>query len=162
MVRHWHSLTPSGDAFLKSAPFCYVHSIETTVSVERLWEVLAGDALVRWVRVFTGLRWVSPHPFGVGTVREVTLLGMFTARERFFRWGEGHRFTFSVFEASLPGLRRAAEDWIIEPTPSGSRLTWTMAIEPHRLATPLLWISSPLIGLMNRRALRTIRIRVGS
>ncbi|WP_328837884.1 SRPBCC family protein [Streptomyces europaeiscabiei] len=162
MARNWHPLAESGDTFLNSAPFRYVNSVELTAPVERIWEVLTGENLVHWVWVFTGLCWVSPRPFGVGTVRDVTLLGVFTARERFFRWDDGHRFTFSVFEASLPGLRRAAEDWTIESTPSGSRLTWTMAIEPIPLVTPLVWVSSPVIRLVQRRALHTIRAHVGS
>ena len=65
---------------------------------------------------------MAPPPLGVGTVREVTLAVVFTVRERFFRWLEGQRFSFSGLEASLPGLRNVAEDWVIEPTPSGSRL----------------------------------------
>jgi hypothetical protein len=160
MARHWYPLAESGDAFLNSAPLRCEHSVETRVSAERIWEVLTGNELVRWVPVFTGLRWDSPRPFLVGTVCEVTLLGVFTVRERFFRWDEGKRYTFSVQEASLPGLRHAAEDWIIEPTPAGCRLTWTMAIEALPLATPLKWLSRPIIGLVQRRALRAIRVHV--
>ncbi|MET9731218.1 SRPBCC family protein [Streptomyces sp. NPDC006458] len=150
----------SGDVFLRSAPFLYVSSVETTAPAERIWEVLTGETLVHWVGVFTGLRWLSPRPFGVGTEREVTLLGVLTARERFFRWDEGRRYTFGAVEASLPGLRRAAEDWTVESTPSGSRLTWTMAIEATPAVTPLLRVASPVIGLVTRRALRTIRAHV--
>jgi hypothetical protein len=161
MAGHWYPLAESGDDFLRTAHFRSVHSVETTAPAERIWEVMTGDALVRWVRVFTGLRWGSPPPFGVGTVREVTLLGVFTARERFFRWDEGHRYTFTVFEASLPVLRHAAEDWVIEPTPAGSCLTWTTAVEPRPLAAPLAWVSSPLVSLVKRHALRTVRVHVG-
>lgn len=157
--RHWYPLSGSDDTFLKSAPLRYVQSVVTTASAERIWEVLTGNDLVRWVPVFTGMRWGSP-PFSVGTEREVTLAGVFTVRERFFRWEEGKRYTFSVLEASLPGLRRAAEDWIIEPTPSGCRLTWTLAIEAFPLATPLIWVSSPIIKLVQRRALHAIRVHV--
>ncbi|HKR49668.1 MAG TPA: SRPBCC family protein [Pseudonocardiaceae bacterium] len=162
MARNWYPLTESGDEFLNSAAFRYAYSVETTAPADRIWEVLTGEELVHWVWVFTGLRWISPRPFGVGTVRDVTLLGLFTARERFFRWEDAHRYTFEVFEASLPGLRHAAEDWSIESTPSGSRLTWTMAIEAIPLITPLLWVSSPVIRFVQRRAMRAIRVHVGS
>lgn len=162
MARHWYPLAESGDAFLNSAPFRYAHSVETTASAERIWEALTGEALVRWVPVFTGLRWDSSRPFGVGTVREVTLLGVFTARERFLPLGRRtQRCIFGVVEASLPGLRRGAEDWIVEPTPAGSRLTWTMAIEVRPLMTPLAWDGGPVIGLVQRRTLRVIRVHVG-
>ncbi|MGW3667624.1 SRPBCC family protein [Streptomyces sp. NPDC005141] len=162
MDRHWHPLAESGDKFLTSTTFRYSNSVETGASVGRIWEVLTGEELVHWVRVFTGLRWRSPRPFGVGTVRDVTLLRVFTVRERFFRWEEEHRYTFSVLAASAPGLRRAAEDWIVEATPTGSRLTWTMAIEAVPLVTPLLWISGPAIRLVKRRALHSIRTHVSN
>ncbi|TXS34475.1 SRPBCC family protein [Streptomyces sp. ms191] len=157
MARHWYPVTETGDSFLASAPFRYEHSVETRAPAERIWEILTGEELVHWVWAFTDLKWNSPRPFGVGTVREVTLLTFLTARERFFRWDEGRRYTFSVYEASRPGLRHAAEDWTIEPTPSGSRLTWTMAIRPTPLVAPLAWACGPVIGLVQRRALRAVR-----
>ncbi|RSS59149.1 SRPBCC family protein [Streptomyces sp. WAC01280] len=91
MAPHWYPLAERGDAFLESEPFHFVHSVEIAAPVERIWEVITGDAWVRWVPGFTGLRWDSPRPFGVGTVREVTVLGVLSARERFFRWDEGRR-----------------------------------------------------------------------
>jgi hypothetical protein len=161
LARHRYPLAQSGDAFLQSAPFRYAHSVETKAPAERIWEVLTGNELVRWVPVFTGLRWGAP-PLGVGTVREVTLAGLLTVCELFFRWDEGQRYTFSAWEASLPGLRRAAENWIVEPIPSGTRLIWVLAIEPLPLVTPVVWVSSPIIRLVQRRALRAIRVHVGN
>jgi hypothetical protein len=155
--RHWYRLSESDDAFLKSAPFRFEDSVETAAPAERIWEVLTGYDLVRWVPVWTGLRWGRP-PLGVGTVREVTLAVVFTVRERFFRWAEGRRFSFSGLEASLPGLRNVAEDWVIEPTSSGSRLTWTLAIRPRPWALPLLWLGGPIIRGLQRRLLRTTRV----
>jgi hypothetical protein len=157
--RHWYPLAESDDAFLKSAPFRYEYSVETTVPAKQIWAVLTGYDLVRWVPVWTGLRW-GPPPLGVGTEREVTLAVLFTVRERFFRWVEGQRFTFSGLEASLPGLRNVAEDWIIEPTPAGSRLTWTLAIAAHPWAVPVIWLISPIIRGVQRRVLRAIRVHV--
>ncbi|MFJ7058527.1 hypothetical protein ACK8N7_30735 [Streptomyces griseobrunneus] len=61
------------------------------------------------------------------------------------------------FAVSLPGLRQAAEGWRIEPA-GRSRLTWTMAIKARPLVTPLMWMSNPVIRLLQRRALRAIRV----
>jgi hypothetical protein len=156
--RHWYPLSESDDTFLKSAPFRYEDSVETTAPAERIWEVLTGYDLVHWVPVWTGLLWGGP-PLGVGTTREVTLAVVFTVRERFFRWVEGQRFSFSALEASLPGLRNVAEDWVIEPTPSGSRLTWTLAIQARPWAVPVIWLTSPIIRGVQRRILRAIQVR---
>jgi hypothetical protein len=157
--RHWYPLSESDDAFLKSAPFRFAHSVETMASAEQIWEALTGYDLVRWIPLFTSLRW-GPPPLGVGTEREVTVGVIFSVRERFFRWVEGQRFTFGGLQASLPGLRSVAEDWIIEPTPSGSRLTWTLAIGARPWAVPVIWLSGPIIRGAQRRALRAIRVHV--
>ena len=157
--RHWFPLVECDDAFLKSAPFRYVQSVETTAPSERIWEVITGYDLLHWVPVWTGLRWGSP-PLGVGTERAVTLAVVLTVRERFFRWVEGKRFSFSGLEASLPGLRNVAEDWVIESTPSGSRLTWTLADGARPWAVPLIWLGGPVIRALQRRVLRTIRVHM--
>ncbi|WP_433602666.1 hypothetical protein ACQPXH_13425 [Nocardia sp. CA-135953] len=55
---------------------------------ERVWQVLtAADALVSWARGITGVDWITPRPFGIGTRREVTVGRDAAAlRERFYRW----------------------------------------------------------------------------
>lgn len=163
MPRHWYRLSEGADRFLNFAPFRFVNSVDVSEPPEKIWRILAtGTQLVSWTPVFTGLKWVTPPPFGSGTVREVTLLRILTARERFFRWEEGQRQSYAVFEASLPGLRRAVEDYVITPTPSGSRLTWTLAVEPLRPLTPLVWMSSPIIRRTQRRVLDAIRTHAES
>ncbi|MEW2171280.1 hypothetical protein AB0935_15205 [Streptomyces sp. NPDC007027] len=59
--------------------------MEIAAPPEWIWKVLTGDALVRWAYVFTGMRWGPPPPINVGSIREVTLLGVLTVRERFLR-----------------------------------------------------------------------------
>ena len=49
--------------------------------------------------------------------------------------------SFHVTEASVPGFRRFAEDYVVEPESTAScRFTWTIAIDPAtvgRIATPM-------------------------
>ncbi|MFE3317977.1 SRPBCC family protein [Nocardia sp. NPDC059195] len=49
--------------------------------------------------------------------------------ERFYRWDDQRRMTFTVDAASIAGLRRFAEDIELAPTATGTRLTWTFAVE---------------------------------
>ncbi len=55
--------------------------------------------------------------------------GAAALRERFYRWDEGRRMTFTAESASRPGFRRFAEDITLEPTSDGTRLTWTFAMD---------------------------------
>jgi hypothetical protein len=67
-----------------------------------------------------------------------------TVREHFFRWDEGKGYSFYVYETNRPGIKRFAEDYIIEPDGSGSQFTWTIAIEPARRLTPVMKLASPI------------------
>jgi hypothetical protein len=159
---HWYELMNSDDDFLESAPFRYVNSVELPVPPERTWAALtADDTLVSGTALVTGLRWTSPRPFGVGTTREVTMLRLITARERYYRWDEGRRKTFTGVQSSVRGLRRLAEDYVVESTPTGSRFIWTLALEPGPALKPLLRLASPVTSLMARRVARSLTSQVG-
>ena len=155
MSPRWRLLVETGDDFLDAAPFRYVNTLETPVAPGPVWAALtADDTLVSWSALVTGLRWTTSRPFGVGTTREVTILRLVTARERYYRWDQGHRKTFTAIQVSVPGLRRLAEDYVVERTPRGSRLTWTLAFEPSPALNPLLRLCSPITGWTLRRVLR--------
>lgn len=146
-------LTPADDAFLGTAAHRYTHVVDIPAPVESVWDALtADDALVSWSPVITAARWTSARPFGVGTTREVTLGGFLTLAERFYRWDEHSRMTFTVDTASVPGLRRFAEDLTLLPLGTGTRLIWTFALEGTGLLRPLLLAASPV----NRIVTRTI------
>jgi len=162
MSPRWHQLVESGDDFLETAPFRYANSVDVPVSPEHTLAALTADeTLVSWTRVVTGLRWTSPRPFGVGTTREVTLLRLITARERFYRWEEGRRMTFTGVQASVPGLLRLAEDYVVERAPMGSRFIWTVALEPGPGLKPFLRLTNPITSLTVRHIARRLRSQVG-
>jgi uncharacterized protein YndB with AHSA1/START domain len=158
----WHPLLDSGDDFLASAPFRYVNTVDLPVPPDRTWAALtADDTLVTWTPLVSRLRWTTPRPFNVGTTREITLLRFVTARERYYRWDEGRRKTFTGLQLTVPGLRRLAEDYVVEPRPGGSRLTWTLALQPHPVLRPILILLDPLTARMIRGVARGIRSQVG-
>ena len=139
----WHSLTPTDDTFFDTAALVSTHVVDVPVPVEDLWAALAADdAVVGWGLGATSMRWLTPRPFGVDTVREVTLAGAVKVRERFYRWDENKRMTFFVSECNRPGITSFAEDYVAESTASGSRLTWVVAVHPSRTPAPL----RPLLG----------------
>jgi hypothetical protein len=157
----WHPLLETGDEFLDAAPFRFVNTVNLPVPPERVWAALtADDTLVSWSPLVTRLQWTTARPFGVGTSREVTLLWVLTSRERYFRWNQGRRKTFAAVAVSIPGLRRLAEDYVVEPTPAGSRLVWTLAIEPGPTLAPILRLTKPITAWIVACLARSIRSQV--
>jgi hypothetical protein len=157
----WHRLVETGDDFLEAAPFRYVNTVDVPVAPERMWAALtADDTLVSWSPVVTGVRWTTQRPFGVGTTREVTMFRLLTSRERYYRWDQGRRKTFTAVEVSVPGLRRLAEDYVVERTPGGSRFIWTVVLEPGPTLKPILRLTNPITAWMLRHVARGMRSQV--
>ena len=147
-MTRWFPLTPADDDFLSSAPAITTQVLDVPVPAATLWAALAADdAVVSWGPGATACRWTGGKPYGVGTVREVTVARVVTVREHFYRWDEGTRMTFFVAESTRPGIRRMAEDYVVEETATGSRLTWTVAMEVAHLAGPTAIVLKPVLGL---------------
>ena len=146
----WYPLDPVDASFFRDAPIRHEFVADFAVPPADVWQSLASDESVSaWGPGVDSVRWTSPRPFGVGTTRDVTLaLKSVTVREQFFRWDEGSGYSFFGTASNRPGLRRLAEDYVVSATPTGSRLTWTVAIEPSRQlarATPAL---APLVRVV--------------
>jgi hypothetical protein len=96
----------------------------------------------------------------VGTTREVTMLGLLKSRERYYRWEDGRRKTFTAVEVSVPGLRRLAEDYVVERTPGGSRFISTVVLEPGPMLKPMLRLTDPITAWMLRRVAHGMRAQL--
>lgn len=133
MADRWHPIEEADDALFASAPLYHARSVEVPYSVEETWAALTGDGLSSWTKGVKRLTWTSPRPFGVGTTREIEMGGGFKLRERFFRWDEDeHRKTFTGVADTRGIFRHLAEDYVVEPTEHGSRLSWRWAAELNR------------------------------
>ena len=105
-----------------------------------------------WGPSIKEVTWLSPRPFGVGTTREVALPGNLRVREGFIRWDEGSRYTFVVTDASMPALRRVAEDYVVEPDGDGALFRWTVAMEPRGALSFPFKVLSPAVKAAFGRA----------
>jgi hypothetical protein len=144
-MTRWHDLEPADESIFTTAPHVYRFPVELSVPPERVWESLVSDGSLSDWGLGIKLSWMSPRPFGVGTQRQVTLPGgLMTVNERFFLWDEGTRYAFYVESASRGLLRRFAEDYVVEKTPTGSRFTWSIAIEAQPKFARLVALGGPL------------------
>lgn len=129
-------LQPVDESFFDTAPRRFAEAFEIVRPASDVWTELVADGALSFCRSLRGARWTSPRPFGVGTTRTMpSLFGALLVEETYFRWEEGRRQSFYVHHASLPLFRRFAEDYLVEGTsPTTSRFTWTIALDPHPLA----------------------------
>ncbi len=155
-MARWYEVEPADDEFLASAPYVFTYSRRFAAPPEKVWESLVSDdSLASWSATVNAVRWTSGRPFGVGTTREVVLApGLTRVRERYFHWDEGHRHSFSVYQANLPIFRRFAEDYVVAPEPSdpgsdtgATRFRWTVALEPKRAFAVPFKALAPILKL---------------
>jgi hypothetical protein len=143
-------------SFLETAPHRTTRSFSFTATPDELFAALAHDP-AGWGEWFPGFsrdgRYLTPAPHGVGSQREVKV-GRTRLVETVIAWDEGRRWAFTIAEGGMPGVKALAEDYVVEPEGTGSRLTWTLASEtsPH-LAGKL---SGALAGALGKKAFGTL------
>ncbi|BBZ51245.1 SRPBCC family protein [Mycobacterium heidelbergense] len=144
--------------FLRTAPHRFSNSVDLAVTPEELFEVLAdAEAWPQWATVITKVTWTSPEPRGVGATRVVDMRGGIVGDEEFLAWEPNSHMAFRFNESSTSALAAFAEDYRIEPTAHGCRLTWTLAnrlVGPARLFAPL---TGPAMNVAFRRFLANLR-----
>jgi Polyketide cyclase / dehydrase and lipid transport len=152
MRRPMFTTRPADERFLEEAPVRLVGSFAIPRPAAAVWADLTAENPLSWCSVLDGIEWTSPRPFGVGTTRTVSALkGLNVYEERFFRWEEGRRKSFTVVRASAPLTKAFAEDYLVEPAgddDASCTFTWTVAYAPTLLGRA----GEPL----NRRALTSL------
>lgn len=129
-TRRMPAAQPVDESFFTTAPSRWSETFAVARPAADVWAELTADRPLAWCRPLSG-RWTSPRPFGVGTTRQMKVLGgAITVQEHFFVWEEGHRKSFYVTKANLPLFRKLAEDYVVDADgPDRCRFTWTIAAE---------------------------------
>jgi len=152
----WFDLSAGDESLLETASFVRRFSVDLPASADAAWAELTRDDALAWCGSVSGTRYLTPRPFGVGTRRELSMRPpALKATEEYFRWeetpGVRYRNTFYVSRFTAPGLRQFVEDTLVEQLTSGSRLTWTFAIEPGPVLRGLLRLGAPAVTAGLRR-----------
>jgi hypothetical protein len=132
MVTRWHPIDEADDVLFATASLYHARSVDVPSPAWQTWAALTGADVPAWTKGMKRLTWTSPRPFGVGTTREIEMGSGFMLRERFFRWEEGRRKTFTGVADTLGLFRHLVEDYVVEDTERGSRLSWRWAAELRR------------------------------
>jgi Polyketide cyclase / dehydrase and lipid transport len=142
-----HSLRAVELGFLDDAPLRFEYtSPDLPATVVELFAVITSDPSGwSW---FPGLEaggYDGDGPHGVGSHRWVRM-GETTYRETILVWDEPNRWAYRVDETSDEVFDALLEDWVIEPTETGSRLRWTFAFAPRAELADVLAGSHEFIG----------------
>lgn len=150
-MTRWFPLEPCDETFFDTAPHVYRYPMHLPVPPERVWASLTSpNSVADWTPLLRSITWTSP--LGVGATRTVVLpLAAVTVHEYFFRWEEGRRYSFYATQADRPLLSRLAEDYLVEPEGTGTRFTWTFAVEGNRASRLPLRLLHPGNALVFRR-----------
>jgi len=152
-----HAVRPVGDEFFETAPLVIKTSVDLAATPAEVWEALGSDRMWSWLPLLDQLRWLTRRPLTKGAVRVLRVAGLLKLEGHFYRWDEGERATFHVTSSTRPVLRALAEDFALEPTAAGTRLTWTMAVEPKLPGARFLRFLAPLLRPGNKLAISGIR-----
>lgn len=149
----WFKNQDVGLDYVASAPFRFVTVRELAASPEEVFAILAdGDSWPRWFPDFRRVEWTTPEPRGVGSVRHVTLKAL-QAKERFLAWEPGRRWSFVLYESTLPVLGAMVEDYAMEPLANGhTRLTINACYTLRWFARPIHPILRAVFGKLFAKA----------
>jgi hypothetical protein len=155
-------LQPVGPEFFDVAPYRAVRTTSLAVPPTAVFAALADDP-AGWGDWFPGFtrtgRYRTDAPHGVGAERAMRLGGVdlvetVIAREEPTRWA------FRVSQGSLPLVRAMAEDYRLAETPTGTSLTWTLALDVSGPTRPTGAVVGAVAGSLVRIAARRLERRL--
>ncbi|WP_299569041.1 SRPBCC family protein [uncultured Williamsia sp.] len=135
------------------APVRFESAVDIDATPETVFDVLVdADALPRWAKVVRHARWTSGEPYGVGSERTVKMVAGLTGFEKFLVWERGDRLVFRFDATSSSMLSAFLEDYRLERTPTGCRLTWITAMAPRNPVAKLgMTVGRPVVAAMLQR-----------
>ena len=129
-----HPRDPVGLELINTARFRTTNSVDLPITPSQLWQVLEdAEAYPQWSYV-TRMSWTSPRPVRVGSTRAIdTRVGGHVIDEVIACHPQVH-LAFRVNAVSAPSEGASVEEFRIEPTAQGCRLTWTLAHDPKKVS----------------------------
>lgn len=152
------TLIPQGPAFAETAPVRAEGAAVVAATPAEVWAVLLDyPAWPRWFRGVRSCRPTSDPATGVGSTREVVLVGGTRFQERFILWEEAAVWAFTATEMKPGGFRSLVERVTIEARgPSWTQVTYRMALDPSTLLRPVAPLLARAIGRNLTKAMEAL------
>jgi len=143
----WFALRREDLGFIARAPTVHVAEAALAAPPAAVFAALAEPrGWPRWFPNVRAARYTSPPPHGIGTIREADVGGTDWVEEM-IAWEPDARWAWTVLRASVPFARAQVESFELTAVPAGTRVRWTLALEPRLLAR----LGAPFLGRTMRR-----------
>jgi len=137
----WFDLRKEDLAFLERAPLVHVSTADIDAPRAAVFAAVVDPR--SWKLWFPQVRdacYASDPPYGVGTIRHAHVGGTRWIEE-LIAWDEPTRWAYTVIRSSVPLARAQVESFDLADAGTGTRVRWTLALEPRllaRLGAPLM------------------------
>lgn len=126
----WHALRPVDLDFEAKAERVFRVEQQVAAPLDRVWDAFADAA--SWSQWFPGVEWArydGAAPAGVGTIRRSQVGGV-QYEETMLVWDRGRRWAYRVDRSTAPVARAQLEITDFERRGAGTRVRWTLAVDP--------------------------------
>jgi len=130
----WFDMRREDLGFVERAPVTHIAEASLPAGRVAVFDALADAG--GWPRWFPNVRaasYTTPPPHGVGTIREARVGGTRWVEEM-IAWERGICWGWTVTGASVPFAAAQVETFALADAPGGTRVRWTIAMEPRLLA----------------------------
>lgn len=138
-----------GLEYFHSAPYLFRSSVNIRCTPQQLFAGFEdADSWPAWAMPITHVEWTSPKPFGVGTTRNVTMLGNLIGYEEFLLWKPCTEMAFRFNQVNKDEtLASFGEHYLVTDRQDGTLdLIWTVGMEPVGPGAWFMKVSQPLVA----------------
>lgn len=137
----WFELRSEDLTFIERAPVVHTCDAAVAAPCSAVFRALADPwSWKDWFPNVQAASYAGAPPYGVGTIRQARV-GRTHWIERMIAWDEPDRLAYTVIRSSVPFAHAQVECFELFDASSGTRVRWTLALEPRllaRLGTPLM------------------------
>jgi hypothetical protein len=143
--------------FLDRAPLRQSRTAVVDMPVDQVFGELSGhpEGWPRWLLGVRDCRYEGDGPYGVGSVRRISLRGGIVAMEEILAWDKDRRFAYRVNTVNAPGVRTFMEEWTVEPTTEGqTQMQWVIGADGTKPLQLLLQLGCPALDRVFKQGAR--------
>jgi uncharacterized protein YndB with AHSA1/START domain len=126
----WHALRPVDLEFEGKAEQVFRVEEQVDAPLERVWQAFADAST--WQHWFPGVEWARYEgrlPPGIGTTRRSSVGGV-QYEETMLVWDHPRRWAYRVDRSTAPVARAQLEITDFASSGPGTRVRWTLAVDP--------------------------------